>query len=228
MATPMRALAAALLFAGCAAIAPEAGETYRALGTEPFWSVSIEDGRLSYESPNGGTFAVAAPTPTTRFNGRSYASDRLILDVTYAQCSDGMSDAIYADTVMVVVDGQILRGCGGDTLAPGTLTNSHWSIEEIDGRPVFEQGYFLEFGPERLSGRAGCNNFAGSYRRDGDRLIAGAIVSTRMACSEPAAGDERSLLAILAGPVAISRSEESDTLLLTGGAGTLRIAQVIN
>ena len=226
----MKALAAALLFAGCAGLAPPAGEAYRALGTEPFWSVAIENGQLTYESPNDATFSVAAPTPTTHFNGRSYATDRLVLDVTYAQCSDGMSDNIYADTVMVVMmaDGRILRGCGGGTVAPGTLTNSHWSIQAIDGRPVFEQGYFLEFGPDRLNGRVGCNSFSGTYRRDGDRLLAGTIAATRMACPEPGAGDERRVLAILAQAVTISRSEESDTWLFSGGGGTLRLGQVTN
>ena len=35
-------------------------EPYRALGTEPFWSITVANGRMTYESPEGG-FSVPAP-----------------------------------------------------------------------------------------------------------------------------------------------------------------------
>lgn len=225
MAPRMRALLPGLLFASCAAAAP-AGDSYSALGTEPFWSVTIESGRLTYESPNRPNFSAPAPTPTTAYNGRSYVVDRLVLNAIHAQCSDGMSDNIYADTVTVVVDGVIARGCGGGTVAPGTLANSHWLIQEIDGQSVFEEGYFLEFGPDRLIGLAGCNRFSGPYRRQSDRLVAGPIAATRMACPDPAMGHERRVLEILSGPVVIAVSDGH--LLLSGGGGTMRLNQVIN
>jgi len=215
-----------LCFIGCAAAAPPAD--YSALGTEPFWSVSIENDRMTYESLNGPNFSEAAPVSATTFNGRIWASDRLVVAATHAQCSDGMSDNIYADTVMVVVDGVIARGCGGGTVAPGTLANSHWVIQEIDGRSVIEARYFLEFGPERLSGLAGCNRFLGAYELDGETLTAGPIATTRMACPEPGMSDERRLLALLSGPLAIAHSDEDDSMLLTGGDGTIRLVQVIN
>ena len=48
-------LPVAALLAGCATLplaeAPSAGP-YRALGTEPFWSVTIADGRLIWETPD--------------------------------------------------------------------------------------------------------------------------------------------------------------------------------
>ena len=224
MAARMKPALLVLVFAGASAM--QAPESYSALGTEPFWSVAIEDGRLTYESPDGPNFSAPAPAPTTAFNGRSHVVDRLVLNAVHAQCSDGMSDNIYADTVIVVVDGVIARGCGGGIVAPGTLANSHWLIREIDGQSVFEEGYFLEFGPDRLNGLAGCNRFAGAYRREEDRLVAGPIAATRMACPAPGISHERRVLEILGRPVAIAFSD--DHLLLSGGDGTIRLDQVIN
>lgn len=203
-------------------------ESYAALGTEPFWSIAIEGGRLTYEAPGTATIAMPAPVPETIFNGLSYATDRIVLTLTHAQCSDGMSDSIYADTVQAVVDGVMLRGCGGERLEPGTLANSHWQIQEIDGEPVFEAIYFLEFGPDRISGRAGCNRFAGPYRREGDSLVAGPLAATRMACAGPGMAHERRVLDLLRTPLAIDRSEEDDTLLLSNGGGAIRLRQVLN
>lgn len=224
----MRPLLALLGFAGCAAMQAPGSEGYRAVGTEPFWSITIADGQISYETPDGPSVPVPAPAPQTIFNGVSYAADRILLTITHAQCSDGMSDNIYADTVVAMVDGVSLRGCGGETLPPGTLANSHWQIQEIDGESVFELGYFLEFGPDRISGLAGCNRFSGTYRRDGDSLAAGPLATTRMACAEPGVAHERRVLALLREPLAITASEEGGAMVLAGGGGTIRLQQVLN
>ena len=61
---------------------------------------------------------------------------RLTLDITHLQCSDGMSDRVYADTVMAMVDGETLRGCGGAILPPANLAGTSWSIVAIDGDAV--------------------------------------------------------------------------------------------
>lgn len=225
MAARVSALLAMLLLIGVQA--PES-DSYRALGTEPFWSVSIADGRITYESVNGPNFTAPAPTPERIFNGQVYVVDRLIVSVTHAQCGDGMSDNIYADTVTVTVDGVTHRGCGGGTVERGTLANSHWTIEAIEGEMVFERGYFLEFGPDRFTGRAGCNRLSGAYARSGERLTMGPVAATRMACPEPGMGHERRVLAILGGPLTVSMPEESDALILTGTSGSLRLRPVIN
>ena len=57
----MKPLACPARFAGCATMPAPAGESYRALGTEPFWSIAIANGRLSYEAPDGPSFSVPAP-----------------------------------------------------------------------------------------------------------------------------------------------------------------------
>ena len=219
--------------AACAPIAdvtpppvPPAG-SYRALGTEPFWAVTIAGGRMRYERAGEPGFSVPAPAPRTSFNGHRYATPRLTVDVTHGQCSDGMSDRVYADTVMVIVDGETLRGCGGAVLPPADLAGTSWSIAAIDGEAVPRTpAYFLNFERERLGGKAGCNGFGGPYEVSGRTLVPGPIAATRMACPGPAMDHERRALAVLQGPVQLDY-RDGDTLILRGRAGTITLRRSI-
>lgn len=121
----MKAVTPFLLLAGCAGAGPQqpappqAEGSYRALGTEPFWSVTIEGGTITYQPMEGARISVPAPMPRTTFNGHRYETQSLIVDVTHKACSDGMSDRTYSDTIMVLVNGNALHGCGGALLAQG-------------------------------------------------------------------------------------------------------------
>ena len=109
----MRSLLFVLALAGCATTpaSPEA-ERYRAIGTEPFWSVTIENGRLTFEGVSRPTIVIAAPIARPTINGRRYETPRLTVDITRTPCSDGMSDRLYPDTVRVDISGEQLSGCG--------------------------------------------------------------------------------------------------------------------
>lgn len=205
---------------------PLEADTYRALGNEPFWSVTITDGRMRYDAPDGPRFSVPVPPPRTTFNGHRYETDRLTLDVTHGECSDGMSDRRYADTVMVIVDGRTLRGCGGTILPPASLAETAWSIVEIDRQAVQGDNYTLQFTADRMSGQAGCNRFSGGYMLSGETLMPGAIAATRMACPGPRMDHEQRAFRVLSGPVRVSYPD-GDTLVLSGNGGTIRLRRSI-
>ncbi len=82
-------------------------------GTEPFWSITVANGRMTYDSPEGG-FSVPAPAPEETGDGRIYETRRITLHIWHGECSDGMSDRRYAQTVRAVVDGRTLNGCGSE------------------------------------------------------------------------------------------------------------------
>ena len=107
-----------LPLAACATMMPGEPEAYRALGTEPFWSVVIADGRMTYRTPDE-SFSVPAPRGRETGSGRSWETRRIKLYMWHQQCSDGMSDNDYPQTVRAVVDGRTLRGCGGAPVAGG-------------------------------------------------------------------------------------------------------------
>ncbi|HKR24552.1 MAG TPA: META domain-containing protein, partial [Allosphingosinicella sp.] len=207
--------------AGCATLPAADEEPYRAVGTEPFWSITVAGGRMTYDSPDGG-FSVRAPAPRELGDGRIYETRRITLQISHGECSDGMSDNRYPQTVRAVVDGRTLEGCGGGAPPPQSLAESSWSIVAIDGERVSGANYELTFGPAQLGGRAGCNRFSGSFAVGGGRLTAGPLMATRMACPEPRMTHERKVMALLAGPLAI-RFLDGETLLLAGDAGSLRL-----
>src|SRR5688500_16436138 len=66
----MAAFCAACTYPAITTLPPAAGP-YRALGTEPFWSVTIADGRMTYDSPEGG-FSVDAPAARATAGGRRF------------------------------------------------------------------------------------------------------------------------------------------------------------
>lgn len=219
---------AVLMVAFCAACThpdvttpPPAAVAYRALGTEPFWSVTIADGRVTYDSPDGG-FSVDAPAARPTVNGRRYETPRLTVDITRTLCGDGMSERRYADTVIVIREGTTLNGCGGDILPPERLADTDWTIVEIDGQAVQGLNYMLHFTADRLSGLAGCNRFSGGYTQSGETLTIGPVAATRMFCPDPGMDHERRALQLLSGPVRTSY-DDGDTLILTGNGGTMRL-----
>ncbi|HEV7233894.1 MAG TPA: hypothetical protein VGN36_06580 [Sphingorhabdus sp.] len=120
MSKPAIALAA-LLLASCQTTpsTEQAGQApYKAIGTEPFWSLAIEKGRLKFSRAGEADVSISGYEARPSFNGWRYVSKRITADVTFAQCGDGMSDNIYKDTVTVMVDGVEFKGCGGGVIAP--------------------------------------------------------------------------------------------------------------
>jgi heat shock protein HslJ len=69
------------------------------------------------------------------------------------------------------------------------LAGSNW-------RPI--QVGSLRFGPDgKLTGRAGCNRFFGTFKVSGMELTLGPVGSTRMACHEPVMQRENAFFAAL-------------------------------
>ncbi|RYE96808.1 MAG: hypothetical protein EOO41_04190, partial [Methanobacteriota archaeon] len=135
-------LIATALLLGSTATHALAQESYRASGTEPFWSATIDARTITLKQAGMPDMTVPKPRPIIGINGERYETPRLSLDITHVKCSDGMSDRTYRDTVMISQGRRTLRGCGGDfTVAPKpgpsvSMLEGAWRIEAISGRPV--------------------------------------------------------------------------------------------
>ncbi len=72
---------------------------YRALGTEPFWSVRTEGDALHFTTPEDMDGRRFTGTHALRADGIRYAGDDggtpFELDIRRGECSDGMSDIVY-------------------------------------------------------------------------------------------------------------------------------------
>jgi uncharacterized membrane protein len=117
------AVGAAVLLIGCATVptAPAGpAATYRAIGTEPFWSVELNGREMVFTEANapGVRIVDAQPQAIHGFAGDIYQGPRINLNIVHGQrCSDGMSDRVYRDKVQVRVDDRSFEGCG-DAVEP--------------------------------------------------------------------------------------------------------------
>ena len=218
-------VAPALLLAGPAVAAP--GEApYRALGTEPGWTLTIDHGLIRYIGDYGRTrVTTTAPQPRPSFNGRRYVTPRITIDITRVPCNDGMSDREFPEQVMVTVGRRTVRGCGGDPIvAPARVPviDGKWLIETVAGHAIRGgRQAVISFADGRISGNSGCNGFGGSYRFARGTLTAGPLISTKMACAGPVMLEEQAIFQLLGRPLSVSSNRNGKLVLSAGGARTM-------
>ena len=68
------------------------GAPYKALGTEPFWALTIDARTMRLESPDRAPVTVPTPRVIHGFAGEIYQTRRMNVNIVHKPCSDGMSD----------------------------------------------------------------------------------------------------------------------------------------
>jgi len=213
--------------------APVGEATYRAIGTEPFWDLEIGRELVFTDRGNDVSVVQRAPVPIQGTAGPIYRTPRLEVNIVHRQCSDGMSDRTYPDTVQVYVDRQLYRGCGapieffdrigedGPPNEPGLpamdLRGTNWRVTAINGRPTPPSNHYINFMPDRIGAKFGCNSLGAGYSQNGNMLDTDAVMATRMAC--PDMSFENLGSAILERPMTVSGV--GNRLTLSNDAGTI-------
>lgn len=223
-------LAPALLILATPALAQNDAQPYRARGTEPFWSLSIGTVSIRLEEPGRRQQGFARPRPIIGFNGELYRGRRITVDITHVECSDGMSDRIFKDTVTVTMGRRTLRGCGGPVLREtnGSLLDGAWNVESIAGTPVVRGSTVtIRFDNGRVSGNTGCNSFNGAFTFARGVLTPGSLATTRRACVERGLNQqEQRLLGALRGSLSVSRNRAGKLVVTQAGRPALVLAPV--
>ena len=217
---------------------PGLQEPYRATGTEPFWSLTVDNRDMRFEDSEGYRVTEATPPVQPGYNGDTFRGRRLELTIMRGPCNDGMSDRRYPDRVEVRVDGTLLRGCGGPESSynqgynpgydpgygtAGTLARTNWQVVAINGRQVPPRDFFINFFPDnRLQAKFGCNTISAGYQQSGDRLTVGAQMLTRMSCPDMSLESQGSN--ILSSPLNVRGS--GDRLTLSNREGTIEVRRV--
>jgi heat shock protein HslJ len=125
------------------------------------------------------------------------------VEIREQPCQDAMSGASFTHAVTVRLDGHAVEGCGRMT-PPGELTNKYWKLTELEGQPVVvgsarEPHLRFQAADSHLAGSTGCNSLSGTFKRHGDRLTLGRMVTTLMACADTTiAHQEQRFLQVLA------------------------------
>lgn len=214
---------------------PGLQEPYRATGTEPFWSLTIDNRDMRFEDMEG--YTVVEPTPPVEpgYQGDLFQGRRIEVTIRRQPCSDGMSDRTYPDQVDLRVDGRLLRGCGGpasiyrqgweegypptgDDGSAAMLARTNWQVVALDGRQTPARDFYINFFPDnQLQAKFGCNSIGAGYQQSGDRLTVGAPMMTRMGC--PDMSWETAGANILSQPLNLRLS--GDRLTLSNRMGTI-------
>ncbi|MBO9623254.1 MAG: META domain-containing protein [Sphingomonas sp.] len=205
---------------------------FQARGTEPFWSLTIDGSTMRFQPSDGRAVSVSRPRPIVGFNGERYVTRPMTVDITHVECSDGMSDHTYHDTVSVQVGGRRFKGCGGAVLSGrpakgASLLQGEWAIRSIAGRNVVPgTNPRAAFDATTLSGTTGCNSFRGSYRFQNGRLIAGPLATTRRACVAQVNQQEQKLVELLGQRLTVSRNRDGRLVLTAPNRQTIVLAPV--
>ncbi|QNA83977.1 META domain-containing protein [Sphingomonas sp. So64.6b] len=191
---------------------------YKAVGTEPGWTLSIDRGLIRYVGDYGRTkVTTKAPVARPSFNGLRYVTRRITVDVTRVRCSDGMSDRVFPDKVTVKVGRRTVSGCGGNPIiASAPAIAGAWRIESVSGQLTRgAKSASITFSDDRVSGNTGCNGFSGAFRFERGFLTAGPLASTRMACPPRGMAQEQAILGVLGQRLSVS-SNQNGKLVLSG------------
>lgn len=89
--------------------------SFRAIGTEPFWSARVDVDKLSWSTPEQPD-GLVVPVKRQDVEGKAILSGQvegkaLVLEVNAGPCSDGMSDTVYPFTVTRRLGNDHQRGC---------------------------------------------------------------------------------------------------------------------
>ncbi|MCU4653673.1 META domain-containing protein [Roseibacterium sp. SDUM158016] len=211
----------------CRLTLPADRDAYTARGNEPFWSASVEDGRmrlvrLGFDDLD---MAVSASNLTPEGDIVVEATDpaqalRAVLVRRQGLCHDDMSGMAYPEATELAMGDNVMRGCGGD---PRDLfAGREWVVEDIEGMGVIDASRVtLLFDREgRVAGSGGCNRWFSSYELTGEGLSFGQAGSTMMACPDALMTQERRFFDAL-GRVIRHDFDETGALVLHAPEGAV-------
>ena len=197
----------------------ETAPAYRAGGNEPGWYVDVDDNEVDIVAQYGEV-TKRAPRPEVTIENGGYVFDMpgiaARLRIEEGLCHDDMSGMPHPDHAILTLDGQDLRGCGGDPQS--LLTGAEWQVEDVMGGGVIDAAEVtIAFdGRGRVGGRSACNRYFGSYELTGEGVTFGQMAATQMACAPALMDLEHKMLDAL-GQVWRFDFDETGALLLIGG-----------
>lgn len=117
----------------------------------------------------------------------------------------------------------LAAACTSVNSTSATFEGTRWQVTAINGQATPHNGeYRLQFEAGRVGGAFGCNQFGGTYRVQGDVMVASNVASTLMGCPEPAGTFERNGLAVLGQPMRLTWHSDRQ-LTLSNAAGSIAL-----
>ena len=101
------------------------------------------------------------------------------------------------------------------------LTGTNWRVLAINGTRTPASNFYMNFMPDQLGAKFGCNSLSASYTQTGSSVRFGPVAATRMACPDMAFEGQGSQ--ILAQPVTVSGY--GNRITLTNARGSIELVQ---
>lgn len=114
-----------------------------------------------------------------------------------------------------------IAGCTAGTDGASHLAGSTWTFERIDGEPPASEAASLTFDFDTIGVEVGCNRLGGPWRMGEERLIAGPLSQTEMACPTPAWDQEQAVSSLLVATPRIEVEGDRMTLQSSGHSAEL-------
>lgn len=117
----------------------------------------------------------------------------------------------------------VLAGCASTKSAPPPSIVGLWVAQEVAGAPVPSDAHVTLslYGDGRAVGRAGCNNYTTKYKRTGENISFGSMISTKMACAPELMSLEQSYLDTLAAVTRTERTPDGMLVLTSDNAAQI-------
>lgn len=217
----MIAVALSMMLAPLAQEARPDPGAYRAVGTEPFWSLTIGRDRIVYDDIEDRETVVRKPRAQTANGNLVYRTRAMTVVIRNQECSDGMSDRRFADTVRLKIGRRMLTGCGRAYPDARSLDGSEWRIASVGGQSVtLPRPATIAFTEDRVSGWTGCNRFTGGYTLQSGRLSTPRLAMTRVACMDAAGTVEAAVTDLLNDPM-VAYPMRDGSIRLVGTEGKI-------
>ena len=201
-------------------------QEFGATGNEPGWRLLITEEALRLDTDYGERRIVRPLPEPERGEGfiryTSRQAGAVSVTIEDRRCTDDMSGMPHPKTVVVVMDGRTLRGCGGRPAA--LLEGVEWVVEDLDRGGIIDRSrVMLEFAPDgRLSGRASCNQYTGRWKLTGEGLTISGVSATRRSCAPSLMNQERKFLELLGRTSGFSMDRNGKLVLRAGDRAVIR------
>ena len=195
-------------------------------------TVLLEDGTVtvdtgcntgsgSYELGDGEiTFGAIATTRAACTDPAATEAEQIVLaTLTGTSTYEIVADAL---TLQTGADGLMLRAPADDAGATG-LEGITWTLDStventadantVTAVPALDRPATLSFEEGTVTVDSGCNTGSGSYEATADEITFGPLISTLIACEDPAGSVEQAVFGVLTGTVAYTIADNTLTLM---------------
>ncbi|MDL0431095.1 META domain-containing protein [Marinobacter sp. TBZ242] len=202
---------------------------FTARGNEPFWRAIVEPGQLVLERMGESPVELRYETTHSSATGRTFRAEGEGVGITLVTapqlCHDSMTGMPYPNQVRLKVNGEEIRGCGGDPRK--LLRGQEWVVEDIDGAGIIDSSRItINFlAQNRVAGNTSCNQFSGVWKLTGEGLGFTGIASTSKACVPALMNQEDRFLSLLADIQRFDIGRRGELLLISSEGRTIRAVQ---